>query len=109
MEVGQTNGFDIVGLIVVVMAAGALLLILLGLGFFLQKFVVGWIKHRNREKVSLQFVVLRVKVARDNETKIDAVKLKLMRQNNFLLPLPRLGNQEAFYPFLKASRIYLLR
>ncbi|HBQ51060.1 TPA: hypothetical protein DD690_03705 [Candidatus Daviesbacteria bacterium] len=74
MEVGQTNGFDIIGLIVVVMAAGALLLILLGLGFFLQKFVVGWIKHRNREKVSLQFVVLRVKVARDNETKIDAAE-----------------------------------
>ena len=74
MEVGQTNGFDIIGLIVVVMAAGALLLILLGLGFFLQKFVVGWIKHRNREKVSLQFVVLQIRVARANEIKIDATE-----------------------------------
>jgi len=33
MEVGQTNGFDMIGLIVVVMAAGALLLILLGWDF----------------------------------------------------------------------------
>lgn len=31
-----------------------------------------WFKHRNREKVALEFVTLLVRVPKDNETKIDA-------------------------------------
>ncbi|MBI2334330.1 type IV secretory system conjugative DNA transfer family protein [Candidatus Daviesbacteria bacterium] len=74
MEVGQTTGLDFIGLIVAVLAALALLMLFFGLGFYLQKFLVGLIKYRSREKISLQFVVLRIKVPRDNEIKIDAAE-----------------------------------
>jgi len=33
-----------------------------------------WFKHRNREKVALEFVTLFVRVPKDNETKIDAAE-----------------------------------
>ena len=33
-----------------------------------------WFKHRNREKVALEFVTLLVRVPKDNETKIDAAE-----------------------------------
>ncbi|MBU0974664.1 type IV secretion system DNA-binding domain-containing protein [Patescibacteria group bacterium] len=33
-----------------------------------------WFKHRNREKIALEFVTLLVRVPKDNETKIDAAE-----------------------------------
>ena len=33
-----------------------------------------WFKHRNREKVALEFITLLVRVPKDNETKIDAAE-----------------------------------
>ncbi|MEK7617089.1 MAG: DUF87 domain-containing protein [Patescibacteria group bacterium] len=75
MEVVQTTGnFDIFGLIATVVAALAVILIFVGLGFYVKKFFVGWIKYRQREKSSLQFVVLQIKVPRGNEIKIDAAE-----------------------------------
>ncbi len=47
-----------------------LILIMVGLGFvFLQ-----WIKFRNREEVSLNFVTMQIAVPRDNEVKIDSME-----------------------------------
>ena len=72
MEVTQTGGFDFISLIFVMTLAVALGLMVFGLGLFLKKYLVGWIKYKDREKESLQFVVLQIKVPRGNEIKIDA-------------------------------------
>ena len=75
MEVVQQNGgFDIFGFIAAIIAALAFILIILGIGFYFKKFFVGFIKYRQREKTSLQFVVLQIKVPRGNEIKIDAAE-----------------------------------
>ncbi len=47
-----------------------------------------WFKHRNREKVALEFVTLLVRVPKDNETKIDAAEqlfasLYSLKKNGF--------------------------
>ncbi len=44
------------------------------LGFFLIPFLIGWYKYRDREKTSLEFVLLQVSVPRGNEIKIDAAE-----------------------------------
>ncbi len=72
--VQQTGGFDLFGLIASITAILAVILIVIGLWFYFKKFFVGWVKHRNREKHSLQFVIMQIKVPRGNEIKIDAAE-----------------------------------
>lgn len=74
MEVTTTTGVDFIGLLIAIIGFVAVGLLIVGLGFYLRRFVIGWIKYQGREKSSLQFVVLQVKVARDNEIKIDAAE-----------------------------------
>src|SRR3989344_518712 len=75
MEVTQATGTtDFSGLIVVVVGVLAIILVLVGLFFFFKKYLVGWIKYRDREKLSLQFVLLQIKVPRGNEIKIDVAE-----------------------------------
>ena len=75
MEVVQTtSGPDFTSLMVAVVAVLGLILFLVGILLFLKKYFVGWVKYRDREKTSLQFVLLQIKVPRGNEIKIDAVE-----------------------------------
>ncbi len=74
MEVTQSSGFDVNSLIFVVTLFVAFGLVVIGLIFFLKQYLVGWIKYKDREKNSLQFVLLHVKVPRGNEIKIDAAE-----------------------------------
>ncbi len=74
MEVTTSTGVDFVSLIMLMMAVLAAVLVLVGLYFFLRKYLVGWIKYKDREKASLQFVLLQVRVPRGNEIKIDAAE-----------------------------------
>ncbi|MBI2596326.1 type IV secretion system DNA-binding domain-containing protein [Candidatus Daviesbacteria bacterium] len=67
-------GFDPTGMIIIFMAVVSSLGILVGLGVFLWPFFVGWIKYQDREKNSLQYVLLQVTVPRQNEIKIDAAE-----------------------------------
>jgi hypothetical protein len=48
--------------------------ILGGLLFFLWPYFVGWIKYKDREKTSLQYLLLHITVPRGNEVKIDAAE-----------------------------------
>src|SRR3989344_4664412 len=50
-----------------------LLLLLAGLSLFLY-FLLLWWKYRNREKQSLEFVLLQVSIPKDSEVKIDAAE-----------------------------------
>ncbi len=70
----QTSSPNYLSLIVAVIGALALLMVLVGFWFYVKKYVIGWIKYRDREKSSLQFVVLQIKVPRGNEVKIDAAE-----------------------------------
>src|SRR3990167_10386402 len=74
MEVTQSSGFDFVSLIVAITFALAIILLIVGVGLFLKKYLVGFIKYKDREKSSLQFVLLQIKVPRGNEIKIDAAE-----------------------------------
>ncbi|MDD5147411.1 MAG: type IV secretion system DNA-binding domain-containing protein [Candidatus Daviesbacteria bacterium] len=74
MEVTQASGIDFTGLIIAMIAVLGLLLLLAGIFLFLRKYLVDWIKYRGREKLSLQFVLLQIKVPRGNEVKIDAIE-----------------------------------
>ncbi|MBI2596617.1 ATP-binding protein [Candidatus Daviesbacteria bacterium] len=74
MEVTTSTGMDFVSSIMALVAALAVILLILGIFLFLKKYLVGWIKYRNREKTSLQFVLLQVKVPKGNEIKIDAAE-----------------------------------
>ncbi|MDD5415394.1 MAG: type IV secretion system DNA-binding domain-containing protein [Candidatus Daviesbacteria bacterium] len=74
MEVTQASGIDFTGLIIATIAVLGLLLLLAGIFLFLRKYLVDWIKYRGREKLSLQFVLLQIKVPRGNEVKIDAIE-----------------------------------
>ncbi len=65
---------DIINLAIAIAASFSVLIILIGLGVFLWPFFVGWIKYKDREKNSLQFVLLQVTVPRQNEIKIDAAE-----------------------------------
>src|SRR3989344_5710048 len=55
---------------VLVVATGMVVLGLVGLGWF----VVQWWRHKDREKKSLESVLIQVAVPRDNEIKIDAAE-----------------------------------
>src|SRR3989344_8295493 len=73
MEVTQTQtGLDFVSLLMIMVAGAALILLSIGLILFFRKFLIGFFKYRQREKSSLQFVLLQIKVPRGNEIKIDA-------------------------------------
>src|SRR3989337_838643 len=75
MEVTQTTSNpDSTGLVVVMVAFLGLILLGAGVFLFLKKYLVGWIKYRDREKASLQYVLLQIKVPRGNEVKIDAAE-----------------------------------
>ncbi len=74
MEVTTSTGPDFNSLAAAIMAALALLSISVGVYLFLKKYLVGWIKYKDREKASLQFVLLQIKVPRGNEIKIDAAE-----------------------------------
>ncbi len=75
MEVTQTTGAtDFSGLIAVMVGIMAVVLLLVGLFFFFKKYLAGWIKYKDREKNSLQFVLLQIKVPRGNEVKIDVAE-----------------------------------
>ena len=70
----QSGGFDILGLIMTMVAFAAVGLILTGVFLYFKKYLVGWIKFKDREKNSLQFVLVQIKVPRGNEVKIDAAE-----------------------------------
>jgi len=76
MEVTQTttNSIDTTSVTIVGIGILAVILVLVGIFFFLKKYLVGWIKYRDREKNSLQFVLLQIKVPRGNEVKIDVAE-----------------------------------
>ncbi len=70
----QATEFNFIALIASVVAVALLCL----LGFvaykYLWRFLVGWVKYKDREENSLQYVLLKVTVPRDNEIKIDAAE-----------------------------------
>jgi len=74
MEVTPTSSVDFVSLIMAAVTLMAIGLIFFGIFLFLKKYLVGWIKYKDREKQSLQFVLLQIKVPRGNEIKIDAAE-----------------------------------
>src|SRR3989338_7342512 len=74
MEVTTTTGIDFISLIMLLVAFFALTLLGVGAFLFFKKYLVGWIKYKDREKESLQFVLLQIKVPRGNEIKIDAAE-----------------------------------
>ncbi len=65
---------DLTLILLLVLGFIFLMLFLLGLIFIFYPFIVGWYKYRDREKESLQFVLLQVTVPRANEIKIDAAE-----------------------------------
>lgn len=67
-------GMDIMTWLIGVLALVLILGIMVGLAFFLSPIFVGWYKYRNREKESLNFVLLQIVVPRQNEIKIDAAE-----------------------------------
>ena len=52
----------------------SIILIFVGIFLFFKKYLVGYIKYKDREKESLQFVLMQVRVPRGNEIKIDAAE-----------------------------------
>ena len=75
MEVTQTTGgIDFASIMAVGVAILGLVLLFVGIILFFKKYFPGWVKYRNREKESLQFVLLQVRVPRGNEIKIDAAE-----------------------------------
>lgn len=74
MEVTQNTGPNLTALLATVVVALGLFLGLAALIAFSWKFLKGLIKYRDREKKSLQFVLLQVIVPRDSEVKIDAAE-----------------------------------
>ena len=77
MEVTQTvsgTGSNFVGFFIIAVSLMAAVLILAGLTAYFWKFLVGFIKYKDREKESMEFVLLQVIVPRDNEIKIDAAE-----------------------------------
>jgi len=69
-----TAGPDILNVIMLGVAVLAFFLIVAGLLVYFWKYLVGWIKYRDREKTSLEYVLLQVTVPRGNEIKIDAAE-----------------------------------
>ncbi|MDO8486752.1 MAG: type IV secretion system DNA-binding domain-containing protein [Candidatus Curtissbacteria bacterium] len=74
-QLGQIDVFSAFGL--VLQSLGFLLLVLLvlgGLAFIVGYIWVLWMRNKNREERSLDFVLFQVAVPRDNETKIDVAE-----------------------------------
>jgi len=78
----------LISLLVLLVVSG--FLFLLGVAFVL------WMKHKDREKKSLDFVLLNVAVPHDNEVKIDAAE-------QFFSSLSSIGGGGGFLSFLKAK------
>ena len=76
MEVTQTTrgAVDFNSIAAAMVAILGVVIFFVGIFLFLKKYLVGWIKYRGREKSSLQFVLLQIKVPRGNEIKIDAAE-----------------------------------
>lgn len=66
VNVGEVASM-LLGLVVVL---GVLVLLVVGLGMFF----IQWYKYKNREEVSMRFVVMQISVPRDNEVKIEAAE-----------------------------------
>lgn len=74
MEVTQSSGPDFLNILALFAASIIFLVALLSLVVYLGRFLVGFIKYKDREKGSLEFVLLQITVPRDNEIKIDAAE-----------------------------------
>lgn len=75
MEVGQINpDFNFGGLLFVILLTLVILSALVGLAVWLWPILIANIKYKEREKNSLEFVLLQVSVPRGNEIKIDAAE-----------------------------------
>ena len=101
MEVTQTNGINFASFAALMIGVLAVLLLLAGIFLFLKKYFVGWIKYRGREKNSLQFVLLQIKVPRANEIKIDAAEqlfatIASLRKSGGLLSVFKVQPQLSF-------------
>lgn len=71
----QTSSFDNLGSLLTSLALGIIGAVILVIGIYWGFYLLFlWIKHRNREKESLNSVLLQVAVPRDNEIKIDAAE-----------------------------------
>lgn len=77
MEVTQTalNGSpDYIAMAFLGLGLIAFLMVLVGIGIYLKPLIIGYFKYKEREKVSLEFVLLKVRTTRGNEIKIDAAE-----------------------------------
>lgn len=74
IDQGVTVGFDSFGLATLIFVGFILVLGLAALAILFAPFLIGWIKFRDREKTSLQFILLQVTIPRANEVKIDAAE-----------------------------------
>lgn len=72
--INSSGGGDLSALIVAAFAFFVLAIILAGTSVYLWPYFVGWYKFKNREKNSLQFVLLQITVPKQNEIKIDAAE-----------------------------------
>src|SRR5438874_418862 len=69
-----STGFDFLSILMIGGAVILIVLALLGLLIYFWPMIVGWYKFRDREKYSLNFVLLQITVPRANEIKIDAAE-----------------------------------
>src|SRR3990167_697763 len=75
MEVTQvSNQPDIISLTLGFTLILGLALAILGSAVYFWKYFVGYVKYKDREKKSLEYVLLQITVPRDNEVKIDATE-----------------------------------
>ena len=71
----QTSSLDNLGSLLTSLALGIIGAVILVIGIYWGFYLLFlWLKHRNREKESLNSVLLQVAVPRDNEIKIDAAE-----------------------------------
>src|SRR3989304_414768 len=80
---------NLINLIPIIFAGTLALFVFLVLGFLFLRYLTGFIKYRQREKASLQFILLQIKVPRGNEIKIDA-------QEQLFAPLSSLRKSGGF-------------
>ena len=74
MEVTQSSGPDFLNILVLFVLSTIFLTAFLGIVVYFGRFLVCFIKYKDREKQSLRFVLLQITVPRDNEIKIDAAE-----------------------------------
>lgn len=74
ISTNSSGGLDVMAWLVIVLAVLLVIGALIGLVVYFWPIIRGWYRYREREKNSLQFVLLEVKVPRGNETKIDAAE-----------------------------------